>query len=312
MATAGSNKLFPDRSKATDALRCEEWIDRWEDLWRKYSEFCDKDFAPGVRDAIDKITSSKPLSNEYSYGLQALHAKYWEVRVVDHLSIRGLRILTKRERGQESGPDICLLVENAPVWIECVTATPGIGVNAVEWPEGTVGVPEDKVRLRQLSALQEKRRRRWEQQIAKTNEPFLIALNDYLVPFTITDARDESLPPRIARSLFGVGGLAVSWSLDNDEELKPFLTHRPTIQKAGTEATISSSMFADDQASDLTGVIYSVDRLYDSTDHDDNRIALVTNSFATARVSPGWLKNCREYVLARHENQSQIQFVDHS
>ncbi|HEY6140678.1 MAG TPA: hypothetical protein VI670_23235 [Thermoanaerobaculia bacterium] len=186
---------------------------------------------------------------------RALHAVVWEMYLAASFVDRGHDVKPRdQKRRRDGGPDI--QIGDVSAWIEAVIATAGVGPDAVP-PLNTdphspaSEVPDRELVLRITNAIDEKWRkylRYREAEIVREKEPFVIAINGAELPTGIL----ECTPPRIARAVFGIGSLVVSFDRETLQAVDEHYAAMPDVAKM-SGSTVPTRHFSHDQRSEATG-----------------------------------------------------------
>lgn len=217
--------------------RCKEAKAFIENLWEKVNPFLDSDFS-----------SKLPLE---------LHQRFWELYMAASVLESDLH-LVPRDSSRNTGPDICIKAEhNKRIWIEAVTASAGIGADAVQETEsGTAhDVPDDQIKLRLLNSFDEKHRK-YIQYLRNNSvalgEAYIIALNAALIP----SAHLEREIPRIVRALLPFGHQTLHFDSNSLKIVDSTYEYKEAVKKlSGTE--IPTTSFLNPDYSGISAVIYS-------------------------------------------------------
>jgi hypothetical protein len=202
-----------------------------EYLWSKYYPFADPHFLPEFK-------------TEY-------YSRFWEMYLTVTLMDKGFQLSS-----MDSGPDIVINSE-PPIYIEAVMPTGGVSVDAVKKPEPmvVVQVPEDKIILRFTHAIHEKHKqyKKWVKGgIVNNQNPFIIAVNGYSVPFTITDHE----LPLICKAIYPIGKEYFTFDINTQELIDQGYNPRSYIEKAHGK-NIPTDTFLNPVYKEVSGVLYS-------------------------------------------------------
>lgn len=236
---------------------------------------------------------------------RALHAVVWEMYLTAALLDRGHNVMQRpAKRMRDGGPDI--QVGNVEAWVEAVIATPGVGPDAV--PELDTDpsspareVPDRELLLRITNAIDEKWRKYLGYRKAdkvRADEPFVIAINGANLPTGLL----ESSPPRIARAVFGIGSLVVSF---DRETLRPVGEHyaaMPSIAKASGNS-VGTIHFRDATFAGISAVIWGHASVWYRPDFLGRDLILVHNPYAANPLPRGWFREGVEYWSENNESE---------
>jgi hypothetical protein len=221
------------------------------------------------------------------------HQSFWEIYLVAAMLHVGIDLVPRRERARpDVGPDIQV---RPAIWVEAVTVSEGTQADAVPQPIPGTGqaVPDEKVRLRLLSALKEKSEQYDKYRrdgVIGHSDVTIVAINAALVPYS----RKEQAIPRIVKSVFGVG---VEAFLLNSSTMKfEGSTHIPleTVAKA-SGSPVSQQAFLDGTYSGISACLYSSVDAYNRPERLDQPFVLVHNPTAKVRLALGAIPLGREY-----------------
>lgn len=255
------------------------------------------------RDAADYAQRLWELSEPYldegrpEAAARALHAVVWEMYLAASFVDRGHDVKPRdQKRKRDGGPDIQIGDVNA--WVEAVIATPGVGPDAVPPlntdPDSPMrDVPDRELLLRITNAIDEKWRkylRYREAEIVRENEPFVIAINGAELPTGIL----ECTPPRIARAVFGIGSLVVSFDRETLRAVDEHYAAMPDVAKMSGSA-VPTRHFRDDQYAGISAVIWGTASLWMRPDFFGRDLVVVHNPFAANPLPHGWFREGREY-----------------
>lgn len=240
-----------------------------EELWSRYEPYADAEFPALARTCF--------------------HPRFWEMYLGCSL-LEGGRFVVPRERRRtiHKGPDLQL--ENDAGWIEAIAVTPGEGADAVE--EGPSGkersVPDDRIILRLLAGIGEKRRKYDGYlcgEVVRPNEPYVIAINAALVP----SARSEQSIPRIVRAVYPFGYEQIHFDTRTLDAVGRSFQYRDTIYKL-SGADVSTRIFEDPHFAGISGVLYSAVDVWNYPSPLAGDFVLVHNELATNPIPRGFLR----------------------
>jgi len=240
---------------------------RIEELWRVYQPYADANFHREFKTRFAE--------------------RAWELYLGAALLLRGHKLQKVGRRG----PDLKVILDAGPVWIEAVVTTPGEGPDRVpEYDDVEIhNVPEDEMLLRITNALATKKGvydKYVADGVVDPKTPFIIAVNRS--PLHYLDA----MIPLALKSLYGVGHLQISIQLDKPtpEKAKQSWTHRPLLQKR-SGGDVSMRFFQDRANSGISAVFYCVNSIVNSPTAEDvigDDIVVVYNDLASSPVPGGF------------------------
>lgn len=290
--------LFKDRKVASEALGPERWgaLEYIESLWPRFVPYADKWFLPEFQRAVELMHAASKPGPAFDGACAALQQRYWEMYLVCSLLDRGIKLIPHAER-PAAGPDILAGIDSCRTWIECVVPGRGAGPDAIpDFPDMIAhDVPDDAIKLRLLAALDEKRKKfakYVEDGIVKGEDAQVIAINGRGIPYASTDFD----PPRIARVLYGLGNIAVPFNLETNSWGKEYVTRQTEVAKKEGKP-VPSGLFAEQSASNLTGVLYSCLDAWNRVADDKADLLYLPNPRATVKLPEGWLTRCAHYSI---------------
>jgi hypothetical protein len=265
--------------------QCKQAKEFVETLWQIAHRFVDPD-------VLDEIPNQ-------------FHTRFWELYLAASLVQVPLPLMESTRR---DGPDICILPNGATprTWVEAVSVSPGTGGDAVpEAPHGVAAdVPDEQMKLRLLSAFSEKVRKYHayrEKNWVAASEPYIIALNDGLIPTRYLDIG----PPRVVRSLLPIGYEVLHIDTKIMKVVASSREYRPAVtKKSGT--AIATTSFLNPEYSGISAVIYSpVDAINRPMDNLAGALLLFHNPLASNPLPRGFLKRGHEYWVESEQLKSK-------
>ena len=240
-----------------------------EALWEQFQPFSDVNFSEEL--AID------------------FDARFWEMDLTVELLKQGLDVSCPKP-----GPDVCVTDKGQRLWFEAICPKAGSGADEVPSPMvgGITKVPEDQIKLRYTSAIQEKFTK-YAKYCAKgiigKDEPYVIAINSCQIP----SARADFHPPRIVRTVFPIGGEVLKVNRGTGETTVSF-EFSATVQKAsGTEIDIQ--YFIDPKYSGISGILFSYSDCCNRP-ASQNDWVFIHNPLASNPVEHGLVSCALEYT----------------
>ena len=218
---------------------------------------------------------------------------FWELYLAHVLLERGIRLVPRINRTPaKKGPD--LLAESPKAWIEAVAPGPGLGPDAVpELVTGSLGtVPDEQVKLRLRTAIDEKKRRidtYKERGWVGAEDPVVVAVNGA----RIDAAMFEATIPRIVRCLLPIGHEVVHIDRTTGAAVdRSFVYQAQITKRSGSD--VSTDLFLDPAYASISGVLYSrAHELNYGTAGQD--FVFCQNPLAAAPLPHGWLPVGVEY-----------------
>lgn len=245
-----------------------------ENLWNRYKQFADKDFA-------QKISTR-------------FNDHFWEMYLACTLQDTGKKLLPKTRR---RGPDIEIKsVDLSPIWVEAVTASAGYGEDRVPLPELDsemfLLVPEERIVLRYATAIDAKHKKYIQYRndnIIGEAEPYVIAVNGNKVPYST----DDEIPYIIQAVLpFGLPTVQINWDAP-DQSIHGY-EYRPKIKKI-KGCDVPTDIFLRKEYEGISGVIFSNVGIRNFHSKMGNDFIFVHNPLALNQLPEGWLKVGYEY-----------------
>lgn len=249
-----------------------------ENLWNRYREHADKDFA-------QKIPTR-------------FHDHFWEMYLACLLADNGNNLLPKTKW---KGPDI--EIESAVfsrIWVEATTASPGSGKDRVPQPEfdskmwSWFSVPEERIVLRYATAIDAKYQKYvqyTEENVVEKSDPYIIAVNGSKIPLS-WDSDDDI--PYIVQAVLPLGSPTIEISWDTPEEPTPGYAHRPEIVKVSGNS-VPTNLFLDKKYEGISGVLSSRASIREFRGTMGMDFIFVHNPLALNKLPEGWLKIGREF-----------------
>jgi hypothetical protein len=222
---------------------------------------------------------------------------FWELYLACAFLDNAVPLVRRADRaGRDAGPD--LLLESG-TGVEAVLARAGTGSDAV--PEIATGearnVPDEKIRLRLLNALDEKRRkleRYVTTGVHKSDTPFVVAINASAVP----DARHEHDLPRIVRSLLPFGPLQAHLDLESLEVTRTSYAYQASLTKSSGAGVATDGFLVGSHLAGISAVLYSCTDPLNRPSVLGGDFVLVHNPEARAPVATGGLPSAHEYIVS--------------
>lgn len=116
-------------------------------------------------------------------------------------------------------------------------------------------------------------------------------------------------PPWIARALYGLGNLAVTFNRNTKQWSSTFITPQPTVlKKAGT--LIDANLFGSGKAAEVSGVIYSPADAWNLKADPHRSVTYVHNRTATVQLPARWLQRSTHYSVTAEGKVGTITRTD--
>jgi hypothetical protein len=255
--------------------RTQEARDFIEHMWSLCGDFLDSDLCEKAR-------------SDFS-------GAFWELYLAFALYANGVHLVPRSERSPaRSGPD--LLIREPRIWIEAVAPGPGEAADRV--PDftdipGTHTVPDEQLKLRLRSAIEEKHgrllayeKRGW----VCSDEPTIVAVGGV----ALGRAHGDLNVPRIVRVAFGIGWEQLHLDRATGQVVGSSHQYSPAVRKqSGSE--VSTEMFLTPAYSRISALLYSPTDPLNRPTHPGADLILVLNPHATAPITPGRFHFMHEY-----------------
>jgi hypothetical protein len=249
-------------------------------LWKSYERHADPEFRVEIRSNFD--------------------ARYWEMYLTTYLIKDGYKV-----KCPKPGPDVGIVFARRRIWFEATspwrgaddTADPVPVVKAVALGEEPVvhNVPNEKIVLRYLNCISEKRRQHasWlTQGIVSPEDAFVIAIN----PRRLGHEMGDTDPPRILQAALPVGNRYVAIDPNTSKPVESGYQFRDTIDKA-SGASVSTGVFLQKEYAILSGLLCSRVDAVNRPDGAGSDFQLVPNPKATVSLPTEFrLKGAYFYV----------------
>jgi hypothetical protein len=258
--------------------------DALEAQWERYKRYCpDKHFATEIR--------------------HQCHQRVWEMYLACILLDSGLSL----KKASPEGPDLCI-DESPPIWIEAVSAKAGTGLDRVKTDEerrdrsiphleGSMVVDpptEESIMLRFIQALMSKAIKipRWRKRgLIGKHDPCIVAIS--LGDVDQGDYFDYREMPLYLKALFGIGDLFVSAC--SKEDHSGYL-RSPEIKKVEGKH-VSTRSFLDGGACEVSGVIFSNNKIDKLNKEGPSDLVLIHNPTALYPLEMSHLRLGKEWIV---------------
>ena len=242
-----------------------------EEMWSQYQPYADRHFLSESRKNFKQ--------------------RIWEIYLTCSLIAKGFSITS-----DDKGPDIRISKEEVDIWIEAVAPKAGKGNDVVTKLQDrtTRRVPDDQIKLRYRSAIEEKYNNKYQKyllnKIVKPNDCYIIAINGSAIP----SARRESEIPRIIRSVLPFGNESLIINVEKHEVVDRLYQHQDQVKKVAG-SSVSTNIFLNNQYDGISAVLYScVDVPIRPQEFGDDFV-LLHNPLAKNKLERGLIKLGREY-----------------
>ncbi len=268
--------------------------ERLEWWWQRYAPYCgDTHF----------------LSDARTNFVQRTWELYLGALLLDH----GYQL----ERPPPDGPDIKIVAEKAPIWIEAVAPQCGTGADEAkrlysmkkETKHGfirTYRLDKDKTVLRYTSALRDKHlqlQKFKKRGIVAANESVIIAISGA----SIQDADLHDEFPDILRAVYPIGETVLHVPIGEGIEPWTSATTRPEIVKA-KGARVGTTAFLGEEKTDVSLILFSPNGVWNIDDLSGREIISVHNLYAEHGIDTGFFGIGREYWI---DQSGTLRLQDH-
>jgi len=220
---------------------------------------------------------------------------FWELYLAFALHTNGVHLVPRRSRSPaQSGPD--LLIAEPRIWIEAVAPGPGEGPDRVPDLLGAPGahsVPDEKLKLRLRSAIEEKHARLQAYEARgwiHPHEPAIVAVSGA----ALGHLHGELNVPRIVRVAFPIGHEQIHIDISTHQVVRRSHQYSPVIRKqSGRE--VSTEIFLTPAYCRISALLYSAADALNRPKDPGADLILVLNPHAAAPITPGWSQFTHEY-----------------
>lgn len=289
-------------------------------LWRSFHPYADKTFITELQRTVGKVGQHPHAGIERDEAFYELQSRWWEMYVGWVLLDQGVELVPRASwdaKWGTAGPDLWAKVNGRRVWIECIAPRPGTGLDRVpeigvqrdltepysqsdgalesdDLPE--IDVPDDLIRLRLLEAIDKKRKQlagHTSASIVKPVDGYVIAINTRCIG---SSAIIDERPPRVARCLYGLGGMVVRFGSRTGLASQPSLLRSPEVKKAkGTP--IDANTFGKGIASEVSAVLSAWACPWYPREDPHRVIDIVHNRTARVPLPDGFLPRSTHYTV---------------
>jgi hypothetical protein len=254
------------------------------------------------RDARDFTESIWPRCEAYldpevrNDARQSFHQRWWEIYLSHVLLDSGVALVPRQSKPfARKGPDLLALVKNRRFWIEAVTASAGVGPDAVSESEPMLvrDVPHEGIKLRLQSAISEKLRKYSTYRtkgLLGEGEGYIVAINAAQVPSAVL----ERSVPRIVSVLFPIGIEVVQLDVQTGQFTDMSYQYQEcVVKRSGT--TVPTTTFLDESSSGISAVLYSCSDAWNRPASPGVDFVLVHNPRSLVPLPHGLLRRGLEY-----------------
>lgn len=248
------------------------WKLEFEEMWGRFAPYADPHFLEEAKTKFPQRT--------------------WEMYLTCALLDLGWRLDSASD-----GPDV-VVAEPINAYVEAVAPEAGTGINQVpEIPDGaSVGIPENRLRLRITGALIEKKRKL--QKYAASGRivdetPRVIAVNFGEVPYSLIEREPY---PRIVKVVFGIGSRYVRFTVDDPTSRTSGYTRMDRLEKG--DLAIDGAPFVGKDWADISAVIGSRTKPLNWPRRHGDDLVLVHNPNARAPIPRGIFPLGREFWVS--------------
>lgn len=242
-----------------------------ENMYKKFLPYADKNF----HDLIKKD----------------FHNRFWEMYLGNYFLEKKFKL---KQKENDKGPDI-QIIKPIIVNIEATISTGGEGLDSVKEPEleKVVAVPHDQICLRYINSIDckfDKYIKYLRDGTIKKDEPFVIAINGFIVPHRYSDID----PPNIVKSVLPFGDEYFNINIETKRVIDRGYFYQPFIKKVN-ESEVSKTLFQDEKYSGISGIIFSVVDIFNMPEIMGKEFIFIHNPLAKNPLPRGWLRSGREY-----------------
>jgi hypothetical protein len=257
-----------------------------EALWKIYERHADPEFRVEIRSNFD--------------------ARYWEMYLTTSLIKDGFKV-----KCPKPGPDVGIAFARRRIWFEATSPSRGAddaadqvpAIKAVKPGDEPVvyNVPNEKIVLRYLNSIAEKRRQHaaWlKQGIVSPEDAFVIAINPRRLGHEVADTD----PPRILQAAFPLGTPYIALDADTGKAVETGYQFRDSIDKV-SGAEVPTGVFLQNEYASVSGLLCSrVDVVNQPADMGSD-FQLVPNPTATVSL-PTEFRLKGTYFFVEHAKDS--------
>ncbi len=243
--------------------------------WDYFEPYADTSFVRKGRDSMADLLKFSDPGPERSSAFDALHRQWWEMFVGCLMLESGIALVPRCDWKKEwgtAGPDLQAKLGDKTVWVECISPDAGNSKDAVPEPEIPVWnatavdehkpvsqhLPSREIMLRFTGAIRDKRKQYASHRssgIIGPNDAYVIAVNGRCVSPLITIG-ERGLIPSIAKVVFGLGDISITYNPNVKSSTEQRVNRQTALQRSNG-APVSTNIFADGSAAEVSGVLYS-------------------------------------------------------
>ncbi|MBN7769820.1 hypothetical protein KUV44_05130 [Marinobacter daepoensis] len=199
-----------------------------ERYWSIYENHAERNFLPGLMGA-------------------EFRQRWWEMYLWGRLTEMGFSL----SQPKDGMPDICIRYDKKVIYLECVSPTPGVGINKIkESPEEKIfDVPEDEIILRLTSAIEDKNKQAKGRKERVGSSHYIIAIDvSQLAPFGLDELS-------VIKSLFPVGDESITISNNGRFVSRRFSFRNSVKKKSGVEIE-TARFLGNKEYSQISGILF--------------------------------------------------------
>lgn len=272
------------------AIEAREFID---ELWREYEPYADPHFVREIRSDFD--------------------ARFWEMYLACTLLRNGYKI-----DSAGTGPDLRILGQERPIWIEAVAPTAGADDSPDRVPDiislseagGMQEVPVDQIILRYRSAIQAKRdayERYLSKGLVDPNDAYIVAINGRRA----ARLRANPTMPYIVRSVYPFGKQYVTFDRGTLKTVDTGYKYQPEVIKA-SGALVQTDLFLKEEYGGISGILFSLVDPVNRPERMGDDFVLIHNFMAQNSLPLGFIGLGREYWAEEIDAGFTLRHTNHA
>ncbi|MDO9303198.1 MAG: hypothetical protein Q7T89_17545 [Anaerolineales bacterium] len=261
-----------------DDLTRKRERDNLENLWARFEPYADSHF-------INEISSES---------MSKFQSRFWEMYLSATCLELGLDLRSRHELGKE-GPDICIVTSETNIWIEAIAS----GADFFFYTgadDGCEPIDESAI-LRYCGAITEKFRKYngyLKNGIVLNSEPYIIAVNGFHIPFSISGNTSSNMLPNIIKAVAPFGDYQVILDRDAKQIIKTGYSYRDKIVKP-SGGNVPTNIFGNPEYAGISAILFSNIGISNLPDKCGDDFLFFRNPMAINPLNAGWLKVGVEY-----------------
>jgi hypothetical protein len=251
-----------------------------EGLWTRFEPYADSNFKTEIA----------------SNNLSKFQSRLWEMYLAVTLLDLGFQLRSRHEIGEE-GPDICITTPKTNIWIEAIAN----GTNSSYYEGSDEGCDpiDEAVILRYCSAIYEKFEKYTgylDSGVVLSSEPYIIAVNGFLIPFSISGNASFNMLPNIIKAVAPFGDYTMILDRDTKQITKTGYSYRDEIAKP-SGSMVSTNIFSNPKYKGISAILFSNIDISNLPDKYGDDLLFFRNPIALNPLPEEWLKAGVEYIL---------------